>query len=189
MTKTCTKCRLDKPVEEFPALKPGKLRAYCKECYCERMRIWRGKNPEKHRECNRKWQAKNPEGALRWRRLNPDKYRNSIRRWWSKKGEKQDLNRIAGNLRVRVRIALKEIPKVSRTLDLIGCSIVGLRTYLQSKFKSGMSWENYGQWHIDHIRPCSSFDLRTKEQQKQCFHFSNLQPLWAMENFLKGDKR
>ena len=60
--------------------------------------------------------------------------------------------------------------------------------YLQGKFKEGMHWNNLGKWHIDHIRPCASFDLTDPEQQKQCFHYTNLQPLWAAENIRKGAK-
>ena len=60
-----------------------------------------------------------------------------------------------------------------------------------------MSWSNYGtgwygkgmsEWHVDHIIPLTSFDLRIPEQQKLCFHYSNLQPLWALENLVKHDK-
>lgn len=51
-----------------------------------------------------------------------------------------------------------------------------------------MSWENYGKWHIDHIKPCSKFDLTVKEEQYKCFHYSNLQPLWGPENSAKGNR-
>ena len=66
--------------------------------------------------------------------------------------------------------------------------IHALKDYLQSKFENGMTWENYGKWHIDHIRPCASFDLTDIEQQKICFNYKNLQPLWAEDNFKKSDK-
>ena len=56
-------------------------------------------------------------------------------------------------------------------------------------FHPGMSWDNYGSaWHIDHIRPCSSFDFSDPEQQKKCFHFSNLQPLWDEINTVKSNR-
>ena len=60
--------------------------------------------------------------------------------------------------------------------------------HLEAQFKPGMTWDNYGLkgWHVDHIRPCASFDLRDPEQQRRCFHYTNLQPLWAEENLKKG---
>ena len=54
--------------------------------------------------------------------------------------------------------------------------------------ESHKAWDNYGEWHIDHIRPCSSFDLTIQEQQVQCFNYKNLQPLWAIDNISKGAK-
>jgi len=73
-------------------------------------------------------------------------------------------------------------------MKLAGCSLNFLRNFLEAQFQPGMSWENYGAWHIDHLRPCAAFDLRDPAQQKECFHFSNLQPLWATENWKKNDK-
>jgi hypothetical protein len=79
----------------------------------------------------------------------------------------------------RVRASLKE---------LLGCTVSEARAHLQSKFLPRMSWDNRELWHIDHIRPCASFDLTDLEQQKQCFHYTNLQPLWATDNHRKGAK-
>ena len=59
---------------------------------------------------------------------------------------------------------------------------------VMKKFVSGMSWENYGKWHIDHIKPCASFNLLEEDEQKKCFHYTNLQPLWAKDNLKKGGK-
>jgi hypothetical protein len=74
-----------------------------------------------------------------------------------------------------------------RTHEYIGCSIAELREHLQKQFTARMSWDNYGAWHIDHKRPCASFDLSKREEQLACFHFTNLQPLWAADNISKGD--
>lgn len=78
--------------------------------------------------------------------------------------------------------------KHGRTLDLVGCSAPALRNHLESKFTEGMGWHNQGDWHIDHIVPCCSFDLSDPYQQRACFHFTNLQPLWARDNISKGGR-
>ena len=97
-------------------------------------------------------------------------------------------NKLISNQRKRASRALKGIVKSNHTLEMIGCSALDLRDYLESKFQDGMSWENYGKygWHIDHIRPCASFDLSDPKQQEECFHYKNLQPLWAKDNLSKG---
>jgi hypothetical protein len=88
--------------------------------------------------------------------------------------------------RRRLNKALKGELKVARTVDLLGCTTEQLRAHLEVQFRPGMTWSNYGAWHIDHIRPCASFDLSDPEQQRQCFHFTNLQPLWARDNLKKS---
>jgi len=89
----------------------------------------------------------------------------------------------------RIWAALKKGQKSARTVELLGCPIVWLEVHLESLFRPGMTWENYGPvWHVDHRRPCASFNLADPEQQKICFHWTNLQPLFAEENLRKGDK-
>ena len=100
-----------------------------------------------------------------------------------------DVNsRILHNLRNRLYHSLKGNRKSDTTMNLVGCSREKLKAHLESKFKDNMSWANYGKWHIDHIKPCASFDLSKPEDQKECFHYTNLQPLWAIENITKGSK-
>ncbi len=96
--------------------------------------------------------------------------------------------RLRGSLRARVRSAIHADcgRKAAKTMELVGCSIKHLRAHLEQQFTADMSWDNYGDWHIDHIRPCASFDLTDPEQQRQCFHYTNLQPLWARDNMIKG---
>jgi hypothetical protein len=95
-------------------------------------------------------------------------------------------------LRHRLHSALKnkKVIKNQHTIDLLGCSIEFFKTHLESKFKPDMNWENYGVfgWHIDHIIPCDSFDLTKIEEQRKCFHYNNLQPLWSTENWSKSNK-
>lgn len=96
--------------------------------------------------------------------------------------------RLSINLRNRLRLALIRQSKYGHTLELLGCSIKKFIIYLESQFDDEMSWENYGKWHIDHIKPCASFDLSKEEEQRKCFHYSNLMPLWAHDNIIKGAK-
>jgi hypothetical protein len=93
-------------------------------------------------------------------------------------------------LRVRLANAVRCIGgyKSARTHELIGCTISELMAHLESKFLPGMTWENRSEWHIDHITPCKAFDLTDPEQQKLCFHWTNLQPLWKSDNMSKGAK-
>ena len=99
---------------------------------------------------------------------------------------------------INFRLSLKLRARMSRAVknhsesltDNFGCSIEELKTYLESKFQPGMTWDNYSKhaWHIDHIKPLSSFNLSDPEQLKQACHYSNLQPLWAEDNVRKGNK-
>jgi hypothetical protein len=95
----------------------------------------------------------------------------------------------------RIWDALKGNCKSKSTIKLLGCSIEFLKLHLSKKFHPRtdgltMVLENYGYrgWHVDHIKPCASFDLSKPEEQRKCFHYTNLQPLWAEENFKKHDK-
>lgn len=106
--------------------------------------------------------------------------------------------KIRDNLSLRMRLALREqnITKRNTTNELVGCSIQFLKKYLENMFYPNsetneiMSWKNHSikGWHIDHIKPCSKFNLKSLTQQKKCFNYMNLQPLWAKENILKSNK-
>ena len=98
--------------------------------------------------------------------------------------------RITGSLRARVRSAIinQGGEKSIKTMRLVGCSVSELRNYLEKQFTQGMTWENYGDWHIDHIKPCASFNLEKEQDQLKCFNFKNLQPLWSEDNLRKGSK-
>ena len=89
-------------------------------------------------------------------------------------------------LRSRINRVLTGKLKSAPTLKLLGCSLEQFKSHLESQFVRGMNWNNYGSvWHIDHKEPCSSFDLSNPVQQRRCFHYSNLQPLLAKENWSK----
>lgn len=92
------------------------------------------------------------------------------------------------NSKNRARSILKQLDIKKDAGELLGCTTENFVSYIETRFVKGMTWENYGAkgWHIDHIRPCASFDLTDIEQQKACFHYTNLQPLWARDNCRKG---
>ena len=120
--------------------------------------------------------------------------KEKIRQWqqnWERKQRAMNpAYKIKYNIKSRLGLLLKKqkITKRERTLDYVGCSFEDLKNHLEKQFKKDMTWDNYGLWHIDHIKPCASFDLVCPVQQLSCFHYKNLQPLWASENMSKGSK-
>lgn len=115
------------------------------------------------------------------------------REWWRKWTQEKRATDIQYRLGNRLRsrlwhaLAAQNVRKATKTEELVGCSIGFLRGWLESKFVDGMTWENIGEWHIDHVLPCASFDLSDLEQQHKCFHYTNLAPLWAADNLSKSD--
>jgi hypothetical protein len=127
----------------------------------------------------------------RFKEANPEKFK-AMKAAWRKRRWLQ--RRPEDRLLMAARRRLRDVVKGERkaeggsTRQLLGVSGAGLKEHLEKQFKPGMTWENYGVfgWHVDHIKPCASFDFSDLEQLKQCFHYSNLQPLWAEENVRKG---
>ena len=150
----------------------------------------------KHREVRKEYylqyRAKNLEvikaKAKQYGKVNSNKVRNRLRNRYH-----NDFNyRMSCLLSNRIYKALKlsRAPKTDRATSLLGCSIENFKQHIEQQFEKGMSWDNYAitTWHIDHIRPCASFDLTNPEQQKECFHYSNLRPLWSNNNYFKSSK-
>ena len=127
-------------------------------------KIWVSNNREKMREIKNKWHKKQMQ-------INPD-------------------YKIKRNLRRRIGLALKDqgVSKHKSLIKYIGCSIEYFKKYIEECFDENMTWENYGEWHIDHIKSCVKFNLTKVEEQKKCFYYTNLQPLWGIDNWKKGTK-
>jgi hypothetical protein len=156
-TKVCTKCGEEKPATlEFFHKKRNGLSPECKTCKNLYSKSWHQKN--KHHKT----------------KYVMNRYNNDIE------------YRMLHLIRNRIYYALSGNIKSKSTADLIGCSIDDLKSHLEKQFTDGMGWENYGDWHVDHIRPCCSFDMTDPEQQRECFNYTNLQPLWAKDNLAKG---
>lgn len=112
-------------------------------------------------------------------------YRNEYR----KNREKTDINfKIANYLRSRLTHAVSNNQKAGSAVEDLGCSIEELKQYLESKFQEGMTWDNYGKWHIDHIKPLSKYNLENREELLEVCNYNNLQPLWSIDNLKKGNK-
>ena len=205
-TKVCTTCRVEKELSEFHKSKKGKygVNSRCKVCikkydkernkeYLQRPEV-KKRQKEYQKEYSQKPAVREHRRKSRkewYHRPEVKEHRCKYQSEYRKQRYNSDLNyKIRVNLRSRILAALNGNSKSASTLELIGCTIEFLKEYLESQFQEGMSWDNYSfdVWHIDHIRPCSSFDLKDPEQQKQCFHYTNLQPLWAFENMSKGAK-
>lgn len=91
-------------------------------------------------------------------------------------------------LRSRFYRAIKKEYKRSSVVELLGCSIPELKCHIEKQFQTGMTWDNHGLhgWHIDHIVPVTAFDFKDADELERCFHYTNLQPLWAVDNIKKG---
>ena len=148
------------------------------------------------KQCNNKdlknWMEKNKEHYKKWRKeydlINKDKVDSRRRRYQKNRLLRDSSFKLRRNLRRRIWGALKKNTKSDSTIKLIGCSIEELKKHLESKFEDGMSWDNYGTWHVDHIIGCANFDLSDHKQQQICFHYTNLQPMWGEHNRQKGSR-
>lgn len=155
------------------------------------------KNKDKLKKTHAKKYINNKNNILKARRDYYIKNKNKVKFYqkeYRKKNREKINNRNKKNklkinynieqaLRARISRAVKRSKNIKSdsTIKLIGCDIDFFKSHIESKFTKGMTWENRGLygWHLDHIKPCSSFDLSNPEQQKMCFHYTNIQPLWA----------
>jgi Prasinovirus endonuclease VII len=146
-------------------------------------------NPEKYRTRAKTWRDTNPKRAAEIQKKVRRKRLPLFRAYFQNRLDTDPNFKMAAILRNRLKNALKRGTKTGSAIDLLGCSIENFWTYLESKFETGMTRENHGSvWHVDHIMPCALFDLTKPEHQQRCFHFSNLQPLFAIDNLRKGAK-
>lgn len=155
---------------------------------------WFKNNPDKSRtkmpEEERKKRARERMQTIR----NKDReaYRMLSNQWDKDRRIKDPNYRIACNMRSRLSKALRGLIKQSSAIDDLGCSLDEFRLYLESRFEPGMSWDNYGhginKWNIDHIEPLSGSDLSDPKVQKRLSHYTNLRPMWHIENIKKGNR-
>lgn len=192
--KICIKCGIEKPYFDFHKLTSSKdgYRNKCKMCRKEDELKYRDKNLVYQKQ----WKSENKEHCKsygdNWKKENREhiqKYKINYNRERYKKDIKY---RLLVRVKRRIWDSLNGIKKCDTAIKLLGCTIAEYMNWLEQFFEEGMNWNNYGVgkncWNIDHIIPCSKFDLTIPNKQRQCFYYKNTQPLWCVENSRKGDK-
>jgi len=151
-------------------------------------KLYYKKNKERMKLVHKEWYLKNKEKILKKARKWRKEHRTILSKKQKERLHKDIAFRIIHYLRVRLNKVLKNNPKLETTMKLVGCNINKLKLHLESQFKPGMNWNNYGKWEVDHILPCASFDFSKSEEQRKCFNYKNLQPLWKEDNRKKHKK-
>ena len=201
--KTCTKCKEEKDLAEFnrDKKKTDGLQSWCKCCKKAYYKIWGDNNRDSRKKYMAKWTSKNKEHIRQYNKENAQMRRDCFNRWRKdnlthinnykiKRRKENPHHRLIDNLRTGLKRALTGGSKSQPTLDYLGCSADDFKKHMVKQFTEGMTIDNYGVdgWVIDHIIPVSSFDHGDDEQVKICWHHSNMQPLWDIDNKIKSDK-
>ena len=167
-----------------------------KEILCKKSKEYRLKNLEHLKQKAKEWRERNKSylkiSKKEYYLKNKDKSVLASRLSRQRRYNKDIQFTLTTKIRRRIHMAIRKqfTSKAYKTRELLGCDYNSFKKYFSSLFKKGMNWNkfNKGEIHIDHIRPCSSFDLTKSEEQRKCFHYTNTQPLWAKENISKGAK-
>jgi hypothetical protein len=150
------------------------------------------KNRDKIRAQVKAWRLNNPDKEkLRkkiWVEANRDHVRKRNREYIKTRRKNDPQFALRRAITNRTHCFMRQRRAQGSVTEAIGCSWQELYAYIESKFQPGMTWKNRGKWHIDHIKPLSSFDLTDPEQFRQAAHYTNLQPLWALDNLKKSNK-
>src|SRR5258705_2705793 len=134
------------------------------------------KGSEYHKKRKAKWRLENSEYYLQQNRI------------YQKVKLKTDIiHKLKQRLRQRIYKAIKLEYKSGSAVKDLGCSIEEFKAYIEQRFRPGMSWENWGEWHLDHIKPLSLFNLQDREELLKACNYTNYQPLWAEENIKKSN--
>lgn len=196
--KICNCCGTKKVTVAFY----GK-RAICKDCYClqkkryytahreeylQRQKTWRNENKLHIARLQKSWRDANSEHIVRYHQIYRVTHKQHRLQYVQDRLRGDLQYKMRHNLRRRFRHALSGGHKAGSAVRDLGCSSDNLKRHLETQFKSGMSWDNYGEWHIDHIKPLVSFDLTKREELLKACHYTNLQPLWKRENLEKGSR-
>lgn len=179
--KTCSKCLTQKAIHEYG--NQGK-RPWCKQCSNEYAKHYRVRNKELIKENNKKYHERNKSKKQEY-----DRERLAYVRERDRQRYATDINfRLRKVLRTRLYKTIKG-EKTSRSiLSYLGVDMSFFKKFLEYQFSFEMSWDNYATvWEVDHVVPCSYFDLTDDESKKRCFAWTNMRPLLKHDNLSKSD--
>lgn len=192
--KRCWKCNVVKQIDAFSKdrTKSSGRSTTCKSCSNQRSKEFREENENYAVDYNKSYYKANEtrlkQAAKVYARNNREKLIIARRKYEKFKLQNDQIYKLTRYLRDNLRKGLKKggLQKNCRTIEILGCTIEEFKLHLEEQFTEGMTWENYGEWHIDHKKPCAAFNLKCESEVKKCFHYTNHQPLWATENRLKN---
>lgn len=190
MKKVCSKCKENKSTSEFYVMKTGKIRSECKKCNIAATKAYKDRNKDKIAFYNKQYKQKNKEEIRTYNReyniINRKDIQKRHTAYLKVKRATDPKYKYASTQRSRILKFIKG--KSKSTKELLGCDLHFYVTWLEYQFDDEMKFENHGNmWHIDHVIPCSSFDLTKENEQIKCFHWSNTRPLIKQINLIKGD--
>ena len=156
----------------------------------DKIKAYNKVNEDKIKAYKKDYYQDNKDKIKEYLDANKDKIRVKKNNYFKNRLKTNIQYKLSHNLRTRLNIAINRNQKIGSAVDDLGCSIPELKVYLESKFQTGMTWDNWSDvgWHIDHIKPLASFDLTDRKQFLEACHYTNLQPLWAKDNLIKSDK-
>lgn len=164
-----------------------KAQVYTPEYWRKYYAAHREERAEQSRQFSKRNRSSINKTKAVWRNKNRQKVRDWHRLYMANRRKNHILFSLRCRLSDRVTKALKRTgtPRANKTMEMVGCTLEELKVHIESQFTGGMTWDMRSKWHLDHIRPLSSFDLTDPEQQKAAIHYKNLQPLWARDNLMK----
>lgn len=189
--KTCSKCKTEKPFSDFYKNKDGKdgLYSICSECCLEKDKLFR----KDHKDRQRKYRLKNPDKVIeshkRYYLKNKSKVHARNYKRQKAKRKNDPILRLNNNMSRIINLSLKGEKNGWKWETLVNYTQQDLRQHLENQFDENMTWQNYGEWHIDHRIPRSLFNIKGVSSKgfKKCWALENLQPLWAKDNVKKGN--
>jgi hypothetical protein len=216
MKQVCRKCggEFPKTAEFFYFInRTRRFETRCKKCINEYQKAYQNNNADKIKTYKKEYAKENSEAltkkSVEWAKNNIEKKRRNSRRWarkfrrlYPEKHREYESKRrknkratdkkyaLSNNMRAAIWQTIKGNKRGRTWQGLVGYTVDELKRHIEKQFTEGMSWDNYGKWHIDHAIPISVFNYETPEHEdfKRCWALENLQPLWAMENIIKNAK-